>query len=301
MSLGKNFLIILLLYSLMLPAGAFELDWSVDEEIRSNYNPSKLEQEVLPGLPSILKQTAPATSSPKPSSSIQTNTINQQTSVPKTSIETDFSGGKKHVNKNMSAFTGDDFTAIKVKKGTKFKVRSQTKVSDWNTAGARMTFVSTAPVTKRYVSFPAGTTFKGLIEDSHQPNFAGNGGLLKLKADTLIHNGSMYNIDAKITKANGKKIFFNNIKGKRGYLKGIANNVDKGEKFYQKSRRVSKDWSSNPVGTVLSPIPTVVGVVGYTVNLVASPITALWSKGQHISLPAGTDYTIKFRQDLYMY
>ncbi len=302
MCLKRKFLIIGILYLVILPAGAFELDWSVDEEIRNNYDSSKLEQEVLPGLPSILKESPSSTTTPKPSSSIQTNTIIQQTSVPKTSIETDFSGGKKRVNKNINLVTGDDFTAIKVKKGTKFKVRSQTKVSDWNTAGARMTFVSTAPVTKRYVSFPVGTTFKGLIEDSHQPNFAGNGGLLKLKADTIIHNGAMYNIDAKITKANGKKIFFNNIKGKRGYIKGISNNIDKGERFYKKSRKVSNDWSSsNPIGTVLSPVPTVVGAVGYTVNLLASPITALWSKGQHISLPAGTDYTIKFREDLYMY
>ena len=63
---------------------------------------------------------------------------------------------------------------------------------------------------------------------------------------------------------------------------------------------MSKRWSSNPVGTILSPLPTIVGVVGYTGNLLVSPITSLWSKGSHITIPAGANYTIKLRQDLYL-
>ena len=58
--------------------------------------------------------------------------------------------------------------------------------------------------------------------------------------------------------------------------------------------------SSNPVGKVLSPVPTVVGVVGYGLNILISPVAALGSRGSHISLPAGTDYTIKFREDIYL-
>ena len=77
----------------------------------------------------------------------------------------------------------DKSTAIRVKKGTKFKVRSLTKVSDYNSSGARMTFSTTELVTKRYVTFPVGTTFKAEIENSHQPQITGNGGLLKINAD----------------------------------------------------------------------------------------------------------------------
>ncbi len=279
------------------PVQAFELDWSVDEEIRENYQPSKLEQEVLPGLPSILKEN---TSTNVPAQTISAPPQNTNM-APKTTIQTEYSSGIKKVKKAKPSVMEDSFTAIKIKKGTKFRVQSRTKVSDWNTPGARMTFVSTAPVVQRYVSIPAGTTFKGVIEDSHQPNGFGNGGLLKLRADNVVVNGSAYNVDAKVIKANYKKVFFNNIKGKRGYIKGVGKVVDKGENFYKKSRNASKKLANNPVGVIISPIPTVVGVVGYAVNFVASPVTALWSKGDHISLPAGTNYVIKLRENAYLY
>ena len=51
---------ILGLYLTIAPALALELDLSVDEEIRINYNPSKLEQQNLPPLP----KTAPSFLSP---------------------------------------------------------------------------------------------------------------------------------------------------------------------------------------------------------------------------------------------
>lgn len=286
----KILLSLLLIFGLVQYANAFELDTSVDDEIRKNYNPSKLEQDTLPALPNVLqsptnnyKGTSPALN------------------VPKTNLDTDYSTSTKSIGKSVGVQANNNYTAIKIPKGTKFKVKSQTKLSDWNTAGARATFTSTEPVVKRYTSFPVGTTFKGVIEDSHQPNFAGNGGLIKLKADSMIVNGHTHTIDAKVIRADGKIILFNNIKGKRGYTKGIANRVNKGEQFYKKSRNASNKLSSNPVGTIISPIPTIVGAVGYGVNLIASPITALWSKGSHITLPAGTNYTLKFRQDLYIY
>lgn len=52
--------------------------------------------------------------------------------------------------------------------------------------------------------------------------------------DGIVVNGSTKSVHAKITKANLKKVFLNNIKGKRGYIKGISTQVDKGENFYKK-------------------------------------------------------------------
>ena len=293
-------LIILFVGLISSQAGAFELDMSADEDIRKNYNPSKLEQDVLPGLPETLKnnnQPVLNTTGGQIYSSKQ-----KQSDVPSGNISTEPINIINKVESSSKALAGgDSYTEIKVPRGTKFKVRSKTNLSDKNSVGAGMTFVSAIPVTKRYVSFPAGTTFKGYIEDVHQPNFAGNGGLLKLKINSMSYNGGAHNIDAKVVRANNKIIFLNNIKGKRGYLKGIAANVNKGEKFYQKTRNMSAKMSSNPIGAIVSPVPTVVGIAGYGVNLIASPLTALWSRGSNISLPAGTDYTIKFKQDLLLY
>ena len=52
-----------------------------------------------------------------------------------------------------------------------------------------------------------------------------------IRVTSMSYNGRSFPVNAKITKANSKKIFFNNIKGKRQYWKGVANQIDKGEAF----------------------------------------------------------------------
>ena len=279
---------------------AFELDLSVDEEIRAKYNSTKLEDEMLQDLPPILKDTG--------SNSVQTPSVAPavqvypKIDVPSVNITTDFSDHRGGVEKTMEkSFGNEKYTEIKVKKGTKFKVKSLTRVSDANGAGARMSFSTTELVTKRYVTFPVGTTFKGVVEDSHGPQITGNGGLVKVKADTLVCKGHARQVNAKVVKVNDKRVYFNNIKGKRGYWSGVGKQVAKGEKFYLNSKKVSSRLSNNPFGAVISPIPTLVGSVGYTGNLLLSPIVGILSKGGHAVLPAGSTYTLKLKEDLILY
>lgn len=306
-SLKKFICSALAIFICLMPAYSLELDMSVDEEIRKNYNPSKLELDALPPIPEI-KNTAPKTpastanSISVPTSVPQKSVSQTSTQPPKTVPSTDFAKNTGKVKKDLpKTSTKDDFAAIKIKKGTKFLVKSQTAVSDYSRAGAVLSFVSLEPVTKRYITIPAGTVFKGVVVESHQPQATGNGGLIVLKADKLIYKGSTYSMDSRITKAGGKKIFFNNIKGKRQYWKGVGVQIDKGENFYQKSRRASKKLADNPVGVIISPIPTIAGVVVYAVNFVGSPLFSIYYKGGHISLPAGTLYEIKLNEDLYIY
>ncbi len=305
-SLKKFICSALAIFICSMPAYSLELDMSVDEEIRKNYNPSKLELDALPPIPEI-KNTAPKTTVPASTNNTTTTVpqkpvTNPTTQPPKTVPSTDFAKNTGKVKKDLPKTSSkDDFAAIKIKKGTKFLVKSQTSVSDYSRAGAVLSFVSLEPVTKRYITIPAGTVFKGIVVESHQPQATGNGGLIVLKADKLIYKGSTYSMDARITKAGGKKIFFNNIKGKRQYWKGVGVQIDKGENFYQKSRRASKKLADNPVGVIISPIPTIAGVVVYAVNFVGSPLFSIYYKGGHISLPAGTLYEIKLNEDLYIY
>lgn len=305
-SLKKFICSALAIFICSMPAYSLELDMSVDEEIRKNYNPSKLELDALPPIPEI-KNTAPKASAPASTNNTTTSVPQKPvttptTQPPKAVPSTDFAKNTGKVKKDLPKTSSkDDFAAIKIKKGTKFLVKSQTSVSDYSRAGAVLSFVSLEPVTKRYITIPAGTVFKGIVVESHQPQATGNGGLIVLKADKLIYKGSTYSMDARITKAGGKKIFFNNIKGKRQYWKGVGVQIDKGENFYQKSRRASKKLADNPVGVIISPIPTIAGVVVYAVNLVGSPLFSIYYKGGHISLPAGTLYEIKLNEDLYIY
>lgn len=272
---------------------AFELDTSVDEEIRKNYNPSALEQN-LPALP----KTAPSQSA---TTKTTVTTTNKTTPVvPKTQPVSQPSKPQLVIKKMDNDYKFDKSTAIRIKRGTKFRVRSNCVISDYQREGTRVSFTSIKPVTQRYITINEGTRFNAVVEDSHLPQFTGNGGLIVLMVDGIVVNGSTKSVHAKITKANMKKVFLNNIKGKRGYIKGVSRQVDKGENFYKKTRRTSTKLADNPVGLIISPIPTVFGAVVYAVNLVGSPVFAIWAKGSRISIPAGSEFEIKLLEDVYL-
>ena len=285
-----------------MPAYCLELDMSVDEEIRKHYNPSQLELDTLPPLPDTPKTVVqPDVQSSKTTTPVQPAASSN--SPPKTlpAVDTSSRVGRVHKTLPRTDASADAFTAIKINQGTKFKVVSKTKVSSWTPEGARMSFVSLAPVTRRYITIPQGTVFKAVVEESHPPQGTGNGGLIVIRADQMIFKGRTYYINAKITKANNKKIFFNNIKGKRGYLKGIANSVQPGKRFYKKAMRGTSKLAQNPWTLILTPFTAVAGVVVYGVNIVGSPVFAMFSKGGNITIPAGTQYEIKLLEDVYMY
>ena len=280
-----------------MPSLALELDLSVDEEIRKNYNPSKLEQESLPPLPKTAAPSKTVTTKPK-----ATSTTTTTTSAPPKTTPVVSEPARKKVNKNLpgTTLTQDDFTAIKIKKGTKFRLKSNNLVSDYLREGAKVSFTSLTPVYQSYVTIPAGTVFTASVVDSHLPQITGNGGLVELKIETVQFRGRTYSAHGKVTKANHKKIFINNIKGKRQYWKGVANQVEKGHKFYKKTRETSKKLADNPVGVIISPIPTVVGVVAYVVNFAGSPVFSIGYKGGRVSIPAGSEFEIKLQEDVYL-
>lgn len=272
-----------------MPVFALDLDTSVDDEIRRTYDPSKLEQS-LPSLP----KTAPSqNTSPKNMPAPQT--------PPKSLPVTPDAKPQIGVKKFQNDFKYDKSTAIRIKKGTKFRVKSNSVISDYLKEGARVSFTSVKPVTQRYVTITEGTRFTAVVKNSHMPQFTGNGGLIVLMVDSMTFNGQTRSVHAKITKANLKKIFFNNIKGKRAYWKGVAKQIDKGENFYKKTRRTSRKLADNPVGILISPIPTITGILVYAVNFAGSPIFAIWYKGGRISIPAGSEFEIKLLEDVYLY
>lgn len=254
---------------------AYELDTSVDEEIKKKYDVDKLKYDV----PIALPKTSATHSSG--SGSVPKTTPVYTTTAPNITIINQTEG-------------------IKISSGTKFQVRSNQMISDNQRAGTNISFTSFAPVYKKHVTIPSGTKFYGVIEESHQPQKTGNGGLIVIRLTGMSFNGKNYPIEGKITKANSKNIFFNNIKGKRQYWYGVGKQIDKGEKFYQKTRRTSAKMADNPILVILSPIPTVAGLAGYSVYTVLSPITALATTGGKLSIPSGSAFEIKLLNPAYV-
>ena len=307
-SFFKKILSIMLALSMFsMSALALELDTSVDEEIRKHYNPSQIEKDLLPPLP---KTSPTVNQTPKTAPARNMKTVETTTPPPKTLPTVDTSKkaprriqtlpNQQPTNSQKSKIAREGIAAIKIKKGTKFKVKSLTAISDYTPVSANMSFKTTESVTQRYVTVPAGTIFKAVIEDSHPPQMSGNGGLIVININRMVFRGKTRNIQAKVTKANGKKIFVNNIKGKRQYWKGVANSTKPGAKFYKKSMRGTVKLAQNPWTLILTPFTAIAGVVVYGVNIIGSPVFAIFSKGGRISIPAGTEFEIKLLEDVYL-
>ena len=269
-----KYIITLILGLFLIQAQGFciELDTSIDDEINRNYNANQLEH-TLPKLPSGLE--------PNASKQKSTSSTTQKTT------------------KNFS--TKDEFTTTKIKRGTKFKTISTGWASDSSGVGNRVNFKTTKPVTKRYITIPAGTVIRGKIIDSHSPQITGNGGLIKLEIESITINDATHYTKGKITKANGKFIYLNNIKGKRKYLSNVATNIKKSHKFFQKAMKKTSQYASDGLTVIVSPFTFVGGTIGWLGGTILSPITAIPAKGGRISLPPETRYEIKLTEDLFIY
>jgi len=230
---------------------------------------------MLPALPSHLKNE-------QNSNNQTTKTIKQSTPIQTTTTK-------------VLTLTG-----VKIPAGTKFHVKSTSKVSDWNGINTQVSFTTIAPFYKGMITIPSGAVFKGNIISARRPQITGNGGLLEIEINSLVYNGKSYSVEGKITKANGKNIFFNRIKGQRQYITGVKNKIKSANNFYKKARNLSNKLSSNPVGTILSPIPTITGWAGAFTGTALSPITGLIQKGKDISIPSGAEFELKLTKDAYL-
>mgnify|MGYP003571490906 CR=1 FL=1 len=281
----KKLAFILALFFEILPVSAYNLDLSVDNEIQKKYDSNKLNQDMKVSSPDkIIKNTE-----------TKQNKVSKSANVPKSAPQFD---------EDSLTVTADNYNpqkdGIYIPKRTHFKVKSNQKISNWSGINSSVTFTSTSPVYKKAVSIPVGTVFKGYISKVHQPQITGNGALVEIRITNMILNGKSIPVDGKITKANSEFVFFNKIKGDRQYINGVEKKINSANNFYKKSRQTSNKLSQNPVGTILSPIPTIIGFVGATAATIVSPVTGLVEKGKGISFPAGTSFEIKLLENAYI-
>lgn len=206
---------------------------------------------------------------------------------------------KKPVNTANNSYYKNNKTSYIFPSGKKFKVISLTSISSNTPKGSRVSFKSLYPETSRYITIPAGTIFYGKVTDTHGPQFTGNGGLIVIEVNQMVYKGTAYDIDAKISVANGKHIFFNNIKGKRMYFQSIPKAMKPGTSYFKKMWRVTCKLARNDSGVeiILTPFSLLTGTVVYAVNFITSPVLAIFYKGKSISIPTNSQFTIQLRED----
>ena len=113
----------------------------------------------------------------------------------------------------------------------------------------------------------------------------------------MIYKGQTVPIQAYVTRANDKKIFLNNIKGDRTYLKTLWKKGDWGRTLFNKMMALTVNLGGTGSTIALSPFPLAYGTLCLGANTIISPITAFFSKGGHVSIPAHSDFRIKLLED----
>jgi len=297
----KKFLILFLTMNILIPSVfALDFDLSVDEDIRKNYNPTKIEDDAsLPVLPGILTNPTgnnelPVANSVAKKSTVQNTTVKKVVQQ-KASVQSSPNNYAQPVPENIE---GSHAT---LRAGTKINAKLTASISDRTKKGSKITFISKYPVSTTYFTIPSGTVFYGKVVDSHRPQLSGNGGLLVINIDSMIINDSIQPINAYITKAHFKKIFFNNIKGKRRYVKSVVNSIRPGQNFLIKMSRISSHQLSDGSTMILAPFSIASGLIVFGGNAFISPVLGLFGKGDSLYLPGGSNFEIKLQEDVIIY
>ena len=290
--LNKSLITFIIIQLLCLPAfSAIDIDATVDYEIRRKYNPNKIEEDLLPPLPDKLKNDIKLTPSDNFGQTSKT-TASAPKSTPTTIKTTPLKEAKVQHSQGQS---------ITLKRGTKFTLRNTSAISDKMSVGAKVYFKLPKPIKTKYFYLPENTRFIGVITDVHTPQITGNGGLLVIRIEKVTINGRTQEISGKVTKSNYKKIFFNNIKGKRKYWANLAKSIAPGKRFNDKMWKSTKKLANDGVTIIFSPFTLVSGLVVFGVNIMASPVVAVFSKGGSISIPADSAFQIKLTEDVTIY
>lgn len=266
---------------------AFDLDMTVDDDIRKNYNSGKLQHDMhtedthesLPTLPDISKYNESAKNETQ-------QTVKEEINVP--AKEPDYTVPK--------ALSGN----IKIRKGTVINVVNSTKVNDWLAKGNTIKFYTKEPLVKKKYTIPANTVFYGEIIETHQPQITCNGGLVVIRVKKMIYKGQTIPINAYITRANDKMIFLNNIKGNRTYLKTTYQKGNWGRTMFNKMMTITINLGGDGSTILLSPFPFAYGTICIGLNTLTSPICAFFSKGGHVSIPTGSQFKIKLLEDTFV-
>ena len=311
----KTQLILYLLISFIIsPVFAAEFDMSVDDDIRKNYNPDKLEQDMgLPPLPKVIdneyKQddikpianVKPVQKTqPKASTKVQSSPAikpQQTEQIQQDEVKTDELPVKINREQINSAVISNKAV---LKKGTRISVKLLDNISDKTKKGTKVRFISQYPVTTTYFTIPMGTEFYGRVIDSHSPQFLTNGGLIKIEVNAVVINGNVQPLDAFVARANHKMIFFNNIKGKRKYLSSMVKSTKNGRHFFGKMLRVTGNLAADGSSVVVAPFSILAGVVAVGGNILVSPILGLCHKGESIKINNGAVFVLKLKQEMFI-
>ena len=186
-------------------------------------------------------------------------------------------------------------------KGTEFRVINKSQITEYLPEGRTVDLYSTHEFNTTYYRIPKNTKFTARVVDAHSPQLSCNGGLIKLKVESANINGHNCALNAKITKIKTDDVYFSNLKGEHTYWKTVGKKAKWGQKMFSKWSKTSTKLANKGAGVILAPFPYLGGCILVAASTISSPVTAVLGKGGRVIVPANTTFTIKLRDDAWVY
>lgn len=303
----KLFITFLIQALFLMPVFGIDLDYTVDDAIRKNYNVNQINN--INGNNPNKNVTQPTKPTPKP---VQKTTVSEPLpklpALPKNSSSSSSSNTikqqpiKTYTQKPIKkTVVKSNKKVLQLRKGMVFDIVNVNAISDKQRVGTSIVFKSTKPIKTAYYTIPEGTKFVGEIVESHTPQISGNGGLVSLSVESIIFGGTYQHIDTRVIRVGGKKVFFEDIKGKRSYWKNTVAKGKWGRNTFHKMNKLSANLVQDKTTVILAPFTFIYGVTLGTISTVASPIVSIFCKGGSVYIPANTPFRIKFENDVKLY
>ncbi len=206
---------------------------------------------------------------------------------------------QKQISEEFNTLLPDmEFDTIKLEKGRKFLVMSEQNISNNNISGVPVVFES---VQKEYLDYnkkPSKIVFKGIIEKTNKPKFAGKSGSVKIKLEKITVDSITYPVTALISKIDNKKVYFNTLYAAPCYLDNLADAANSG--VIHSSIKDPCGADTCTINTYKKPFVFLGAAALQAADLLLSPIIAIGHRGKDIDIPLKTYFEIKLDQDLYV-
>lgn len=193
-----------------------------------------------------------------------------------------------------------EIDAKKISKGTKFLVRSNQEINNYQNNGTKIVFESMYPEKVFSNKKPQKLVFKGRIIKHRNAQMGSNGGLVKIRIEKMMIDNVNYPIAAMITKINNKPVFFNSIKGNSAYIQNTKGALSNGNRYIGSVYKDPCTTFCNDDHILVSPLYLLSGAILQTSNILVSPIAGLLKPGKNVYIQKDSSFLIKLEEDVFV-
>lgn len=193
-----------------------------------------------------------------------------------------------------------EFSTIKLEKGRKFIVKSDSRLSNDIYSGTTIKFESPQKESIFYKNAPSKVIFQGKVVKTNGPRKAGKSGTVKIELDKITIDKITYPVAAIISKIENKNIRNNNLMADSIYLANLADVANTGTIHSSLKDPCLNNNCIEGGSTLKRPALFLVGAALGAADLLISPFVSMLKPGKNVNIPENTYFEIKLDEDLYV-